>query len=205
MSKLNRLPAVLMLAFSCGIANAGLIINGGFEEPDINKRWTYGEDPTGGWKGDNIEVWESGFLGVTSFEGGQHGELNAHPYDKTDWSIYQSFDTVLDDLYSVSFAYRARKNNDEAFLFTLSDGNNSIFDEVIDDHVTNHWSVFSDTFFGTGNELTIRFTSLVPEKGTVGNFIDAVEVVKVPEPGMLSLMGVGLLGLVGLRRRTKHS
>ena len=202
MTRYQLLPAICLLTAS-GIAHGNLIVNGGFESPSIDSGWTFGPDPLAGWKGDNIEVWASGFNDVVSYEGNQHGELNAHPYDKTEWSIYQSFDTTLNELYDISFAYSARRNDEEAFRFSLADDTSSIFDKIIDDHEPGEWEYFSDSFFGNGKEMTLTFTSITPRKGTVGNFLDAIKVVSVPEPGMISLLGAGLLGLGFARRRAK--
>ena len=204
-----RLLSITLLLLSSSIAQANLISNGGFESPNISRGWTYGPD-LGGWEGDNIEVWASGFLGVNSYEGRQHGELNAHPHDGTSWSIYQSFQTTLNELYDISFAYSARRNDRESFLFSLTDNTSTstIFNQTIDDHNTGQWEFFSDSFLGTGNMMTLRFTSITPNSGTVGNFLDAVEVVSaphgnVPEPGILALLGVGFLALGLSRRRVR--
>ena len=204
MKRFQLFAAVCMLAAS-GFAYGNLIVNGGFESPDITSGWTYGTDPTGGWQGDNIEVWASGFLGVDSYEGNQHGELNAHAYDGTAWSIYQSFDSVLAEVYDISFAYRARRSNSEVFRVTLQDSSGTILDQLVDDHVTGQWNYFADSFLGTGNEMTLTFTSVTPRAGTVGNFLDAVEVTNVPEPSTLALFGVGLAGLGYRSRRRKQA
>ena len=198
-----RLFSIICLLTASGIAHSSLIANGGFESPNISSGWTYGPDTLDGWQGDNIEVWASGFNGVASYEGNQHGELNAHPNDGTAWSIHQSFDTTLNELYNISFAYSARSNDTEAFQFSLVDGTHTIFDKTIDDHVTGQWEYFSDSFWGTGNEMTLAFTSITPFSGTVGNFLDAIEVVSVPEPGMILLLGAGLVGLGFVRRRAR--
>jgi hypothetical protein len=193
--------AAFLFAVS-GFAHSNLIVNGGFELPGITSGWSYGSDPSGGWQGDNIEVWASGYLGVDSYEGNQHGELNAHAYDGTAWSIYQSFDTVLSEMYDISFAYRARRNSSEAFRVTLEDSSGTILDRLVDDHVTGQWSSFADSFQGTGNDMTLTFTSVIPTAGTVGNFLDAVEVTHVPEPSTMALFAVGIVGLgFGARQR----
>jgi hypothetical protein len=202
MTKYQLFSAIFLLTIS-GTAHSNLIANGGFESPNINSGWTYADDTSDGWQGDNIEVWASGFNGVTSYEGNQHGELNAHPYDQTSWEIYQSFETILNELYDISFAYSARSNDSEAFKFSLVDGTDNVLAETIDDHVTGKWNYFSDSFYGTGNEMKLTFTSVTPETGTVGNFLDAIEVVSVPEPGMISLFGAGLVGFGFVRRRAR--
>ena len=203
MTKYHLFLAICLLTV-CGNAQSNLITNGGFESPNVQSGWKFGPD-SNGWQGSNIEVWASGFNGVASYEGTQHGELNAHPYDGSQWDIYQSFDTTIDELYKISFAYSARRNATEAFRFLLVDDvAGTVFDKIIDDHITNHWEHFSGSFWGTGNEMTLSFKSITPRLGTVGNFLDAVEVVSVPEPGVISLFGLGLLGMGFIRRRARN-
>ena len=195
---------------SCsGLAHSNLIINGGFEQPGIERGWTFGQDPSGGWDGDNIEVWASGFLGVQSFEGSQHGELNAHGRHSGAWSIHQSFETILGGMYEVSFAYRARRHDNEAFRFELFGEKSGLINEIMDDHIKGEWNFFSDTFRGAGDMTTLKFTAITPSTRTVGNFIDGVSVTQlptlarlaqIPAPSALLLMGAGLIGFSLTRR-----
>jgi len=197
------LIAAAALALSSNV-NATLLTNGGFESPDIASGWTYLDDSASGWQGDNIEVWQSDFLGVTSYEGSQHGELNAHPYDGTDFSIFQTFDTSANALYDFSLAYRARSSNNESFrleIFTGDLANRShAVDMLFTDHTTADWSTYANSFYGTGLETYIMLTSINPDAGTVGNFIDAIVVSEVSEPATLALFGLGLIGLTSMRR-----
>lgn len=201
---MKTFKTLLAVVFCTGsaFAHSNLITNGGFEEPAINSGWTFGHDPSGGWLGDHIEVWASGFLGVDSYEGEGHAELNAHPYHSDEWRIYQTFDTVLGNLYEVSFAYRARQSHSESFLFEIFDDESSqTIVETMDSHVRGTWNYYSDTFRGTGEKTTIQFTSITPEQGTLGNFLDAVSVTQVPVPGVPALLCAGLIGLQLSRRR----
>jgi len=147
-------------------------------------------------------VWQSGFLGVDSLEGGFHGELNSHGANTGAFSTFQAFDTIVDALYNVSFAYRARTNN-EAFNVRVFDApSNFLISSDIKNDKTDEWTAFNGSFIGTGNATTLMFTSITPYSGTVGNFIDAVSVT-VPEPGSFILLSLGLLALRASRKANK--
>ncbi|MEO0574629.1 MAG: DUF642 domain-containing protein [Pseudomonadota bacterium] len=196
------ISTVLALVLSTA-ANAGLIVNGGFENNEVNNgnggwEW-YSSSDVDGWDGSNIEIWQD-FGAIGAYEGTQHAELNAHPSSGGAFSIYQSFATTAGESYTLSFAYGARRNNHESFQVQL-DGLGSLLNELIDDHTVNNWSTFSYTFTADSSETTLRFTSVTPQTGTVGNFLDAIDVVAVPAPGVLMLFGTALL-VFGLRRKT---
>lgn len=197
-SVVRYLGAVVVAVFAAS-ANANLIVNGGFEDNNVAAgSWNYySAAAVNGWSGSNVEIWDS-YGGVVAAEGTQHAELNAHPYTGTLFSIYQDFATVIGQTYDVSFFYRARSSNAEAFRFTLASLN-----VLLTDHVVGQWSQYSDSFVASNTSSRIRFTTT--DKSTVGNFLDGIVVLAratVPESGSLVLFVVGLLGLAMVRRRT---
>jgi len=212
---MNKLVALL---FSTSIwlashsVSASLIVNGGFEETDVKTntwKW-FTSDKVQGWNGSNIEIWDS-YSNVDAFEGSQFAELNAHPSNGQAFSIFQTIGTEIGIYYDLSFAYRARKNNNEAFLFSLIKSDSDLLDMRFDDHTDGKWSTFNLNFEATSMYTTVMFTSLTPSSGTVGNFLDDISLTRsssglassISEPStfMIILMGLGLL--VGRRQWLK--
>ncbi|MFT4518112.1 MAG: hypothetical protein ACI9JM_000489 [Halioglobus sp.] len=219
---INKVAPTTMLAVTAMMASspswANLINNGEFENQVVPGGWMHLQDTADGWQESDIELWSSGFNGVTSYSGTQHAELNSHGGSASAFEIFQTFDTTASTEYIFSFAYRARSNTDEAFLVSLFDGavgGNEILAMLMTDHTTDGWSTYESTFIAAGNTTTLDFLSVIPESRTVGNFLDAVSVTAaplppvdepIPAPGSLALLFVGLLGLsrfAGTRIRGK--
>jgi hypothetical protein len=186
--------ALFTLVLMSGFANANLIVNGGFENNAVNDgKWKwYASSNVDGWEGDNIEIWDS-LNGVHAYEGENHAELNAHPGTGHAFTIFQTFATVANESYNLSFAYRARSNNDEAFLVEVMAGTAIVFTELVDDHITSGWKVFNAMFTATDTTAKLSFTSVSPSTATVGNFIDDVSVVSAPGALILFLLGGSLV------------
>jgi hypothetical protein len=189
--------AIAILAFASS-SNANLIVNGGFENNAVDKgAWAwFSTSDVDGWGGSNVEIWGEGFGNIGAYEGKQHAELNAHPGSGSAFSIFQTFKTQVGQQYNLSFAYGARRNVNEKFRVEVSDLN-----WVINNDKVNEWSLYDDIFTATTSDTTFRFTSVTPVAGTYGNFLDAVSVTSVPEPGPLALFGLGLAGLGFLKKR----
>lgn len=187
----------LLLAAS---AQANLIVNGGFEDNTVAAgNWSYfSSSAVNGWEGSNIEIWNN-FGGVVAPEGNQHAELNAHPYTGGVFSIYQSFATVVGQIYDVSFFYSARESANESFHFSVG-----TLATLINDHTVGTWNQFTGSFVANSNFSTITFTTA--DNSTVGNFLDAVVVTtrtSVDEASSLMMLAIGMLGLVLVRRKVR--
>jgi len=206
MFKIKSLGAAIGLAtlILSPVASANLLTNGSFEDsPELTQAgggWGF-FNPTlvSGWgsEDNNIEIWNSGFNGVDAADGKQFAELNAHPETGIAFTLFQDIVTTIGESYNLSFAYRAR-NGQESFNVSAAD-----LDSQIQNTSTSEWTIYSGMFTAQEELTRLMFTSVDPETETLGNFIDNVSVVaKVPEPGTLALLGLGLAGL-GLSRRRR--
>ncbi|MBW3225601.1 MULTISPECIES: DUF642 domain-containing protein [Marinobacter] len=206
MFKIKSLGAAIGLAtlILSPVASANLLTNGSFEDsPELTQAgggWGF-FNPTlvSGWgsEDNNIEIWNSGFNGVDAADGKQFAELNAHPETGIAFTLFQDIVTTIGESYNLSFAYRAR-NGQESFNVSAAD-----LDTQIQNTSTSEWTIYSGMFTAQEELTRLMFTSVDPETETLGNFIDNVSVVaKVPEPGTLALLGLGLAGL-GLSRRRR--
>lgn len=206
----KQIFAFFMLFFVAATANANLLVNGSFEDNNVsNGAWQwFNAQQVAGWDGSNIEIWDD-LYGFESFDGDQHAELNAHGQNGQVFSISQTFDTAAGYTYDVSFAYAARANNNEVFLFEIVSGNTALVSDLMDDHTVRTWIEHATSFVAQSTQTTIRFTSIVPSTGTVGNFIDDVVVtaslfvppnnITVPEPSFYAVICV--LAVMLVRRR----
>ncbi|MFC3093524.1 PEP-CTERM sorting domain-containing protein [Alteromonas sediminis] len=201
-----------LLAMACLAAlpaSANLIINGSFEDNDVQQgkwKWFYAED-VNGWNGSTIEIWDN-FKGIDATEGNQFAELNAHSNGKKQFGIFQTFQTNVGQTYDVSFAYRARQSNKEAFEIGLSDSNDvSFFNQIMDDHIVGEWSFFKGSFVSTTSTTSLWFSTVNPYSGTVGNFIDNISVTSVnnvPAPTVWFLIVSALTGLFVFKKQRQR-
>ncbi|SNY58958.1 PEP-CTERM protein-sorting domain-containing protein [Arsukibacterium tuosuense] len=187
--------AILAASFS---SHATLIVNGDFEENFVasNKWSVFNSADVAGWQGSNVEIWNA-LNGVVAASGNNFIELNSHGSNAGAWSIFQTFATEVGRQYELSFYYRARNNNNEAFEVSFAG-----LSQQLTDHTKAGWTLFTSIFTATDSSSTLSFTSL--NSGTQGNLIDNVNVTAVPEPATLAAFGAGLLALVGGRRLRRN-
>jgi len=207
-------------------AQATTLINGGFELPDIPGRFNQRqENLVPGWEtsatDNNIEIWTSGFTGVTAYEGNQFVELNATQSS----TVYQDVSGIAAGLdVGFEFAHRARVGTDVMNLTITDLGDDNIFGGGNDTILfTNNYSATTagwvvNTNEGEapiitlGNNLRFAYSAVSTGSGnlTIGNFIDGASFglgvgavnspSEVPEPAsILGLLAVGALGATSLK------
>jgi len=198
------------------------LLNSGFESPVIGKK-TYSimnESSVPGWDttatDHMIEIWSTGFNGVSAYEGNQFAELDANQQA----TLFEDVSGIAANMkLDFSFAHRGRAAV-ESMRFTITDlgadglmgtkDDTTLFSKIYSDG-TSAWGYYTSAsekqILSTGNTIRVSFDSLTP--GSVGNFLDAVDLnvaAGAPEPGtwatllLLSFASCGPAVLRGIRR-----
>jgi len=218
---------ILSLLLLAGVAGASLLENGSFEDPVRTGGWGVynglddGVSSTNDWQllsGQGIEIQTSGTV-VPAYAGNQYVELDSDPSrhvggytvpDGTSTNSTMGQTVHLDPgTYELSFWYRPRTDvtGDNGIMYGLWDSGitgTNLFGTAdgTSSNITD-WTQITHTFdITTPGDYTIAFAA----SGTankLGGFIDNAELNTVPIPGAVWLLGSGLLGLIGIRRRKK--
>lgn len=197
------LAALLLLTAP---ARAELIVNGGFEAPDIGTApFTapigVGSTLIPGWSVvlGNVEVVSNAFS--AAFEGDQWLDL----IGVAPGAAQQTFATTPGETYLLSFAYANNPNASfaSARVDVLGD---AAAPPVLTANVTAtgstfaqmQYTVLSQPFVANSATTTLRFTSTGSSEPFSGLALDAVSVQQaIPEPSAFVLFGLGALGLAG--------
>lgn len=188
-----------------GAANANIIVNGSFEESNLN--------PGGAWiamGGGNTAItgWTTIGAGIdymgtvlAASDGERSIDLNNV---SSGGGIAQTFDTINGWLYTVEFDLSANMyGGPTPKVMQVSAAGQSAefeFDYVAAGSTAQNpaWERITWTFVGNGSSATLAFEGI--SSGVYGADIDNVVVTGVvPAPGALA--GFGVLGVVATRRR----
>ncbi|RKZ48833.1 MAG: hypothetical protein DRQ58_03530, partial [Gammaproteobacteria bacterium] len=170
-------------------------INGGFEEPvTASTTWELVDQTLVlGWDTTDptsvIEIWDSGFNGVTAQEGNQFAELNANNPSTLSQTL---IDIQPGGDITYSFFHRGRAGVDTMELNIIDTDSGSIIAtrQVSTDNTA--WVEYSGTFTVpvTTSEVDVTFTAISTATGSlsVGNFLDdAGFTFSGPTPDLFSL------------------
>lgn len=197
---------------SCKELDDNLILNGGFEDPDI-AAGTWQVYPTGipNWgvvSGGGIEIQDH--AAGDPHSGGQLAELDSHG-SNSKTTIKQVITTIPGQHYRLKFWHSARPGNNAgdnmtrfAIKVTSTDGviiNDIVFEGPIPANQQTQWTEYVYNFIALNDQTTIQFADAGNEEDTYGGYIDDVSVVTLdcedqdfPYGGVCSLWGERDLG-----------
>ena len=101
----------------------------------------------------------------------------------------------------ISFYAKPRNNHREKFRVEVEED----LYKRIRSHIVNDWKQYVFRFVASSEMSRLRFTSEDGRRDTTGNLLDHVVVAKVPEPGTIALLAIGLIGLVLQRRHVARA
>lgn len=185
-NRLSKLALATLAVLSTNVA-AQEFLNSGFEEPFPGSTtpgiqfFQVDENAVVGWETSAtdglIEIWDSGFLGVTSFEGAFHAELNATQPS----TLFQTIDTSTGDILRLQFAHRGRDNGagvqqDTMRVRVVDVATGAVLAEQIVTSDETAWTFTTvPDVLATGASTRLEFTAVSSGGGlTFGNFLDAI-------------------------------
>ncbi len=164
------------------------ITNTGFESNDPQgagpPNWQpFPDSAVPGWLSTTgvIELWDSNFQGVTSYQGVVHAELNAH----SPGALYQEVCLVNGDVFNWTFAHRARTGGPliQNVTFEIANSAGTTI-QVLGSQaslVPQGWNLNSASgvsYNGPSGVQRVQFRTTDP--GSYGNFLDGITIILTP-------------------------
>lgn len=201
MKSVNRalLASLVIMGATAGTANANLVVNGGFEDPALPYgSWTVFSGITG-WSltsGHSIEV--QNHVAGSPYEGDQHVELDSYANS----AMAQTIATVAGQNYNLSFAYSPRPSVAAGSNYINVFWNGALLASPTGTTSGDtSWTVYNYLVTAAGATSVLEF-SASGTSDSLGGYIDDVRLESsVPAPASLALLGLGLLGFSGVRRK----
>jgi Protein of unknown function (DUF642)/PEP-CTERM motif len=179
-------------------AQANLVVNGGFENPNqAAGTWSIYTSIPGWTLTPDVEIRNA--VAGTAYEGSNYAELDTYANSV----ISQTISTIAGAVYEISFAYSPRIDVPSA-----SNGIEVYFGGLLVGTVTgtgtstHTWQLPTYLATATSKTSVLEFRAIGTNDG-LGGSLDAVAVNAVPLPGTVALLGLGLIGFTGRRRASK--
>ncbi|OZG73106.1 hypothetical protein BTA51_11455 [Hahella sp. CCB-MM4] len=212
---MKSIIASTFLALSlASTAQANLIVNGDFEEPQLSGHSWKVFDNIPGWEttmGNSIEIQRNTIVNAQS--GDQYVELDSYGNSAMTQSLHLEAGTdYLLSFYYIPRTNRGNNDNGIGVFWDIFDGNFDMFDpenEVISiENQTRkempEWMKFSAVLHATSSEMALSFAAL-GASNSYGGFIDNVSLEAVPEPAAVAIFGLGLAAIAGHRKLTRSN
>lgn len=148
------------------------LVNGGFEYGVPIGGLGFFFTPAGGWSATTgiIEIWGSGFNGVTAYEGTNFMELNANSPN----TIYQDITTLPGESYDWQVAHQRRAGVDVTYFEVGPPGGPYTLEATMVSS-TSVWTLHSGSYVVPAGQTTTRVRLISTAGGSVANFLDAFD------------------------------